>query len=173
MSLHLDFWEQLVYFICCHEDRWWSTGETLVNQDIEHTEYNDNNKDDTVQRQTPARSFSYFVQDVTRLCELPKRSTTFVSNKNAFFKNKKSKQTTDSTNKKTTDNKFHPTPRAFHSFFLNILCGVEKHRLFCLNLFSVGQCTRPHFWSSVVVSKKHDVQVSKTLVNAPTARKDA
>ena len=70
---------------------------------------------------------------------------------------------TDSTNKKTTDNKFHPTTRAFHAFFLNISCGVEKHRLFCLNLFSVGQCTHPHFWSSVIVSKKHDDRVSKNI----------
>ena len=48
---------------------------------------------------------------------------------------------TDSTNKKTTDNKFHPTTRAFHAFFLNISCGVEKHRLF---LFKFVFCWPMH-----------------------------
>jgi hypothetical protein len=45
-------------------------------------------------------------------------------------------------------------------FFFDLLCGVEKHRLFCLNVFfSVAKGTKPH------------VFLKNMLFHAPTARK--
>ena len=103
----------------------------------------------------------------------PKDPLHLFPTKMLFLKTRnQNRQQTQQTKRPQTTSSTPPLARSTHSFEL-FRVVLKNTDCFCLNLFSVGQCTRPHFWSSVVVSKKHDVQVSKTLVNAPTARKDA